>query len=693
LAVATLAAVLTSFAIPASAVEPTDPSSTTVQVLGINDFHGRLLPDSYSGNAGAAVLAGAVDTLRTEYPDTVFAAAGDLIGASTFESFVAKDKPTIDALNAMGLQVSAVGNHEFDQGYNDLTQRVMAPYDAVTNPLGGAAWQYLGANVRDAATGDPALPETWTESFGDIKVGFIGAVTNETPSLVSPAGVAGLTFEPEYVAANRSAAALKADGANLIVLLVHEGAPTTAYADAVDTSNDFGEMLANLSPDVDAVISGHTHLAYDHRVPVPEWAAESRAVTERPVVSAGQYGMFMDRLLFTFDATGNVTGLDTSTVNLYNAFPANAAVSDIVAAAVAESSVLGAAVLGQVEGPLYRARTATGTPGSTRGAESTLGNAVADIQLWSTTSLGAQVAFMNPGGLRADLLGAAAGDAALYPSDVTYAQAAAVQPFANTLVTMDLTGAQIRAVLEEQWQPAGMSRPFLRLGTSGGFAYTYDPAAAAGSRILEMRLNGSPIGDADVIKVVVNSFLAAGGDNFTTFASGANQADSGRIDLNAQVDYLAANGTLPVDGSQHAVGVTGLDDRTFTVGEKVSFDLSSLMMTGPTDAVDSTVSVYLDGKRVGRFAVTNTLPTDSYDEQGTAHVAFSVPGAAKGASTLVIKGDTTGTEIKLAVTVEAKPRPPHTPPAHSHWAGQGNGHSVASAAAYSSHRAPVRIPV
>jgi len=360
---------------------------------------------------------------------------------------------------------------------------------------------------------------------------------------------------------------------------------------------------------------------------------------------------------------------------------------------VAESSVLGAAVLGQVEGPLYRARTATGTPGSTRGAESTLGNAVADIQLWSTASLGAQIGFMNPGGLRADLLGAGAGDAALYPSDVTYAQAAAVQPFANTLVTMDLTGAQIRAVLEEQWQPAGMSRPFLRLGTSGGFAYTYDPAAVAGSRILDMRLNGSLIGDADVIKVVANSFLAAGGDNFTTFASGANQADSGRIDLNAQVDYLAANGTLPVDGSQHAVGVTGLDDRTFTVGEKVSFDLSSLMMTGPTDAVDSTVSVYLDGKRVGRFAVTNTLPTDSYDEQGTAHVAFSVPGAAKGASTLVIKGDTTGTEIKLAVTVEAKPRPPHTPPSHSHWAGQGNGHSVASAAAYSSHRAPCRIPV
>jgi len=694
--VATLAAVLVSFAVPASAVAPTDPTSTTVQVLGINDFHGRLLPDAFSGNAGAAVLGGAVDSLKAAFPNTVFAAAGDLIGASTFESFVAHDKPTIDALNAMGLQVSAVGNHEFDQGYADLTTRVMAPYDPVTNPYGGATWQYLGANVRDAGTGDPALPETWTESFGDIKVGFIGVVTNETPTLVSPAGVASLTFEKEYVAANRSATALKADGANLIVLLVHEGAPTTAYADAVDPSNDFGEMLANLSPDIDAVISGHTHLAYDHRVPVPEWIAEGRAITDRPVVSAGQYGMNLDRLLFTFDAAGTVTGLDTSTVSLYNAFPPNAVVTGIVNSAVAESSVLGAAVLGQLDGPLYRARTATGAPGSARGAESTLGNVVANIQLWSTQELGAQIALMNPGGLRADLLGAAGGDPSLYPSDVTYAQAALVQPFANTLVTMDLTGAQLRAVLDEQWQPAGSSRPFLRLGTSTGFAYTYDPTAVAGSRILEMRLNGAPVTDDQVIKVVVNSFLAAGGDNFTTLASGANKADSGRIDLNAQVDYLAANGTLAVDASQHAVGIAGLSARTFTVGDTVAFDVSSLMMTGPTDAVDSKVTVYLDGKKMGRFAVTNALPTDNYDEQGTAQVSFKIPSSAKGASTLVIKGDTTGTVVKLAVTVNAKPKQGHDPDhdnGDGYHNGHGHGHSWDEWGLGNSHGAPCRIPV
>lgn len=688
LTVATLAAVLATLAAPASADEHA-PSSTTVQVLGINDFHGRILPDSFSGNAGAAVLAGAVDALETQYPNTVFAAAGDLIGASTFESFVAQDKPTIDVLNAMGLDVSAVGNHEFDQGYDDLTQRVMAPFDPVTNPYGGATWQYLGANVRHVDTGDPALPETWTVAYGDIEVGFIGAVTDETPSLVSPDGVAGLTFEDEAVAANRSADALEAAGADLIVLLVHEGAPTTAYADAVDTSNDFGAMLAGLSPDIDAVVSGHTHQAYDHRVPVAEWAAEGRAVTERPVVSAGQYGMNLNQLLFTFDAEGALTGLDSSVINLYNAFPADAEVGAIVDAAKADAAVLGAAVLGQLDAPLYRARTATGTPGSTRGAESTLGNAVADIQLWSTKELGAQIAFMNPGGLRGDLLGNAAGDPSLYPSDVTYAQAASVQPFANTLVTMDLTGAQIRAVLEQQWQPAGSSRPFLSLGTSSGFTYTYDPTAAAGSRILDIRLDGEVITDDQVVKVVVNSFLAAGGDNFTTFAAGANKADSGRIDLNAQVDYLAETGTLPIDPTQHAVGIAGLQDRDFLTGDTVTFDVSSLMMTGATDVLDDKVTVYLDNKRVGRYRVTNALPTDLYDEHGTAHVSFRIPTSAKGASTLVIVGDDTGTVATLDVTVQKKPKEPKKPKHH-----KANWHHFRYDAvhSYPSHGAPCRIP-
>lgn len=640
---------------PASA-DVTDPSAeTTVQILGTNDFHGRILPDSFGGNAGAASLAGAVADLESDYPhSSVFVAAGDLVGASTFESFIAQDQPTIDALNAAGLDVSAVGNHEFDTGYDDLTNRIMVE----------AEWEYLGANVR-FLNGDPALPETWMQTFGDgdsaVDVGFIGAVTDETPSLVTPAGVEDLHFEMEAVAANRSAAALESAGAELIVLLVHEGAPTTAYADAVDTSNDFGQMLADLDPGIDAVVSGHTHLAYDHRVPVQEWVDEGRAVTERPVVSAGQYGMNLNRLLFTFDAAGDVTGLETSIVDLWEdgadspVYPPVAEVTDIVEAAAAEADVLGAVELGTLDDPLYRARLADSDPGSSRGAESTLGNAVADVQLWATQELGTEIAFMNPGGLRADLLGAAQGDRSSYPSPVTYEEAAQVQPFANTLVAMTLTGDQIAQVLEEQWQPEGSSRPFLRLGTSSGFEYTYDPSAPAGERILSMWLNGEQITPDGDYSVVANSFLAAGGDNFDTLAEGANVTDSGRIDLQAMVDYLEEFGSLAPDYRQHAVSVTGLQD-TIAVGDDLTFTVGSLMMTDPGGVTDKKLKAEIAGKGRGADAVVNKISAEPYDEHGTAEVSFKVPGAAKGESVITLTGKQTGTTVRIPVSVDPKPK-------------------------------------
>ena len=193
--------------------------------------------------AGAAVLAGAVEHFRDDNPDTVFAAAGDLIGASTFESFILNDKPTIDALNEAGLDVSAVGNHEFDQGYDDLVNRVMAPYDIDDNPTGGAEWKYLGANVRFKDTAEPALEETWIKDFGDVEVGFVGAVTEHLPELVSPDGIADIEVTDIVEAANREADELKADGADIVILLVHEGAATTALSSATDPASDFGKIV------------------------------------------------------------------------------------------------------------------------------------------------------------------------------------------------------------------------------------------------------------------------------------------------------------------------------------------------------------------------------------------------------------------------------------------------------------------
>ena len=254
------------------------------------------------------MLAGAVKELREQNPNTVFAAAGDLIGASTFESFIQNDKPTIDALNAAGLEVSSVGNHEFDQGYDDLVNRVMAD----DNPEGGAEWKYLGANVRFKATGNPALPATWIKDFGDVEVGFVGAVTEHLPELVSPDGIADIEVTDIVEETNAAAVDLKDEGADIVILLVHEGAATTSFASAVDPASDFGKIVNGVSADVDAIISGHTHLAYNHRVPVPEWAQEDRPVTKRPVVSAGQYGYNLNQLRYRVDAdSGEVLGVRT----------------------------------------------------------------------------------------------------------------------------------------------------------------------------------------------------------------------------------------------------------------------------------------------------------------------------------------------------------------------------------------------
>ena len=644
-------------------------TTSTVQVLGINDFHGRI---GASGiEAGAAVLGGAVDQLRTAYPFTVFAAAGDLIGASTFESFIQQDKPTIDALNEAGLEVSAVGNHEFDQGYADLVDRVMAPFDPVTNPRGGAAWDYIGANVRNSADMSPALPESWITDFGDIRVGFVGAVTDHLSELVSPAGIVGLTIEPPVVAANRTADELKAAGADIVILLVHEGAATTALASAIDPASDFGEIVLGVNANIDAIVSGHTHLSYNHQIPVQAWIDEGRPVTVRPVVSAGQYGYNLNQILFTVDDdTDGVVGVTSTIVPLTTTtppvppsttpvitpnYPADPAITPIVAAAVADAAVLGNVELGRITAPFTRGKLANGTT-ENRGAESTLGNLVAEVQRWATetpTSGSAQIAMMNPGGLRADMLGNP-GTPAVYPAVVTYRQAANTQPFANTLVNMTLTGAQVKTALEQQWQPAGAARPFLRLGLSEGLTYTYDPTLPAGGRVTQIWLNGTPIDPAGSYSVTVNSFLAAGGDNFLVFAQGANRRDTGKSDLQAMVDYMAQFSPVAPDYSQRSVGVVfpAGAPATYQAGDTVTFNLTSLTMSNVADAKDTEVSVSLSGTPVGTAAVNNTLGTDIFDEYGTASVSFPLPaGTPRGVQTITIVGTTTGTTTAVPITV------------------------------------------
>ncbi|MFJ6197372.1 ExeM/NucH family extracellular endonuclease [Micromonospora sp. NPDC092111] len=529
----------------------TSAKPVNLQLLSINDFHGRLeSPATVGGQpvGGAAQLAGLVGQLRAQNPNTAFVSAGDNIGASTFISAIDGDNPTIDALNTAGLVASAVGNHEFDQGVDDLTGRVS----------GRAAFPYLGANVYRGGT--RALPAYSVSTVGGVQVGFVGVVTEQTGSLVNPGGIAGLTFRDPVAEANLVARQLK-DGdpnngeADVVVLLTHEGAATENITSADALANDpvFGKFT-RADAAIDAIFSGHTHQPYAFKVPVPG------TDKLRPVVQAEDYGKRLGKVTLTFDPnTGAVTTGDAQLVDVVGA-PQDPAVAGIVAAAKVKATELGKQRLGAVTADVQRAYT---NGNEDRGKESALGNLIADVQLAGTKDAGrggAQIAFMNPGGLRADLLYRADGT-------VTYADAFAVQPFSNDVVTKSYTGADIKQVLEEQWQPDGASRPVLWLGVSKGFTYTYNPEAPKGSRIISMKLNGTPLSPTATYRVTVNAFLAAGGDNFLTLAKRVDPVTTGDNDLTMLVNYFAANSPVTADTQPRAtVGKAGPSCTTTITG-------------------------------------------------------------------------------------------------------------------------------
>jgi 5'-nucleotidase len=608
-----------------------------IDILSINDFHGRI--EASGAAAGAAVLGGMVDAYRADNPNTLFVSAGDNIGASTFTSFIQDDQPTIDALNAIGLDASAFGNHEFDQGQADVDDRILPAAD----------WPYLGANIYDKATGEPAYDGYSLSTVGGVTVGFIGAVTTEMPSLVSPDGIANLEFGDIPTAVNRVADQLS-DGdesngeADVVVLLVHEGAGSPALEDAIGDT-PMGHIVNGVDEDVDAIVSGHTHQVYNHSIPIP---GTDRS---RPVISEGSYGENYGHMNLSVDpATGELLSIDSEVLPLAGAFPPDPEVAQIVADAVDVADELGAVKVGEITADFNRAKQ-TATPSENRGGESPLGNFVADVQLWATQASGSQLALMNPGGLRADLTYASSG-----PDDpdgnVTYKEAAVVQPFANTLVTMDLTGAQLKQVLEEQWQPEAASRPFLKLGVSEGFEYTYDPTAADGDHIDAMYLNGELVDPDATYQVTVNSFLAAGGDNFGTLAEGANAADSGKIDLQSMVDYFEANPVASPDYAQRAVGVT-LSAEDVAPGDTLTLDLSSLLFSNG-EPNEGTAVVSAGDTVLGQAAIDPTI-VDTTDEVGRASVTVTIPADAAGTLVLTVSVPETGTSIDVPVTVTAPP--------------------------------------
>ncbi|MET4780323.1 5'-nucleotidase C-terminal domain-containing protein [Glaciihabitans sp. UYNi722] len=620
-------------------------AAVNIDILSFNDFHGRL--EAATPAAGAAVLGGMVDSYRAANPNTLVVSGGDSVGASTFTSFIQNDQPTIDALNQIGVDASAVGNHELDKGQADLTDRIIP---ATNYPL-------LSANIYDKTIGQPAFDQYALKQVGGVTVGFIGATTDETPSLVSPAGVANLEFRDITTEVNKVADQLsdgnQANGeADVIVLTVHEGAADATLAAATGDSA-FGKIVNGLDANVDAIVSGHTHQAYNHEIAIP---GTDRT---RPVLQAGKYGENYGHIALSVDPTSHaLLSISSEVKPLFGAFAPDPAVAQIVAAAVAAAKDKGSAPVGTITADFNRASQADGIT-ENRGGESTLGNFVADVQQWAAKDGGAQIALMNPGGLRTDLKYAAS---ATTPNDidgrVTYQEAASVQPFANTLVTETLTGAQLKQLLEEQWQPAAATRPFLKLGVSEALKYSYDPSAAVGSHITAVYVDGTLVQPTDNYKVVVNSFLASGGDNFFTLAKGTNAGDTGKIDLQSMVDYFVANPTASPNYKQRAVGVkvSAPDADGYSAGDTVTLDLSSLLFSNGEPNTRTAV-VSAGGTELGS-AVIDPAIVNLTDEVGRASVSVTVPdGTPAGTLKLNVSVPSTGTsiDVPIEVTVPAKP--------------------------------------
>ncbi|WP_201835675.1 bifunctional metallophosphatase/5'-nucleotidase [Microvirga zambiensis] len=512
-----------------------------VSILAINDFHGNLEPptggirirdpnDSAKQVAvpagGSEAMATLVKQLKGANRNSIFVAAGDLIGASPLLSALFHDEPTVESLSLMGLEASAVGNHEFDEGKDELLRMQNGgchPKDGCRgpHPFKGAGYQYLAASTVETATGKTILPAYSVKEFEGIPVAFIGLTLKATPSIVMPSGVAGLTFQDEAETVNALVPELRAKGIEAIVVLIHEGGfPTGDYNECPGISGPIVEIVKKIDRAVDLVISGHTHRAYNCRI------------DDRLVTSGDKFGTLVTSISLKIDrATRDVVVSKADNVivrtDMYARDPEQTALLQDYQKLVAP---LANRVVGVLAASLSKVDTPTG--------ETPLGDVIADTQLAATSTERdgkAVIAFMNPGGIRTDLLKKEGGK-------VTYAELFAVQPFSNALVTMDLSGTQIKALLEQQW--TDQSKPRI-LQVSKGFTYTWDNARSVGDRVLadSITLNGRPVAMDMTYRVTVNSFLADGGDGFSGLKQGEN-LQYGPSDMDAFSAYFAGNSPI-----------------------------------------------------------------------------------------------------------------------------------------------------
>ncbi len=519
--------------------------------FSFNDFHGALDPPTGSGGlvngtpaGGAEYLATTLKGLRADAEahgqKTLTVGAGDMVGASPLLSAAFHDEPTIETLNLLQLDVTSVGNHEFDEGVTELLRLQNGgchPTDGCQDgdPFYGADFPYLAANTVYKDSGKTILPAYTTRTVQGVKVGFIGMTLEGTPEIVNPAGITTVRFLDEVETANKYADQLLAKGVEALVLLIHEGGqqnvPVTTPPTPVDPSgcaNFTGALppiIAGLDPEFDLVVSGHTHRPYVCELP-------NSAGTKILATSAGTAGVLVTDITATLSKSQD----DFTSLSARNVIVERKVIDQETKTLLDKYRVAVAPIANRIVGSI----SADITRSTNAAQETALGDVIADAQLaYTKASAGAQIAFMNPGGIRADLIYAnsAGGEP---PGQVTYGEAFTVQPFNNLVTTQTFTGAQIKTVLEQQRFPGASATPLV-LQVSSGFTYTYDTTRPAGDRVLDMQLNGTPIVDATTYRVTTNDFLANGGDGFPSLTVGTNRVYAPGFDVDALAAYLTAN--------------------------------------------------------------------------------------------------------------------------------------------------------
>jgi 5'-nucleotidase len=548
------------------------PPPVTGHLLAFNDFHGNIDPPAGSGGlvngtpaGGVEYLAHHVKTLRAELeqttPHVLTVGAGDFVGGTPLVSAAFHDEPTIESMNSLGLDVTSVGNHEFDEGVAELLRLQTGgchPEDGCQDGdgFGGADYPILAANVVYRRNNLPILLPFVVKFVGKVPVAFVGMTLEGTPSIVNPAGIQNVRFLDEADTANFYARLLGRIGIRSLVLLVHEGgsqAPPPPVQDPSGCANFSGDItgiVSELHPAYGVVVSGHTHRPYVCELP-------NSSGVDTLVTSAGSFGTLVTNVEFTLDQqTKRFMSATASNIIAVNGvqnpdgswardasgnFIRNPALVDPDAQVIADKYRAAVApianrVVGSITADITRTQNTAG--------ESALGDVIADGMVDYTQAAGAQLALMNPGGIRADLTHAFSpgGEA---PGQVTFGEVFTVQPFNNLVVTITLTGAQLKDVLEQQFPGFGGQTVQRILQVSEGFTYTWSSTAAPGSKVSNMALNGAPIDPAATYRVTTNDFLANGGDGFTNLTGGTDRTVAPDFDVDSLAAYLGANAPVP----------------------------------------------------------------------------------------------------------------------------------------------------